>query len=80
MAREELSRAEILGRLGMIPIYANKKINLNQPRYSIDHVNTEDFLVKIDEIRTGEGDSILEIECSEKEFAQFDLSTRTPKD
>ena len=80
MTRDELSRAEILGRLGMIPIDDKKKITLQQPRYAIDHVNTEEFLTMIDKIRNGDGDSILEIECSEKEFAQFDFTSKYQKD
>ena len=80
MTREELSRAEILGRLGMIPIDDKKKITLQQPRYAIDQVNTEEFLTMIDKIRNGDGDSTLEIECSEKEFAQFDFTSKHQKD
>ena len=74
MTREELSRAEVMGRLGMIPIDDKKKIILQQPRYAIDHINTEEFLTKIDEIKNGKGDAVLEIECSKKEFDQFDFS------
>jgi hypothetical protein len=73
ITRNELSRAEVMGRLGMIPINDQKQLQVIQPRYAIDYINKEDFFVKLDNIKNGHGDSVLEIECSPEEFDQFDL-------
>jgi hypothetical protein len=77
MTREELSRAEVLGRLGMIPINDVKKLDEKQPRFSLDHLNSQRFLTQLARIRNDRGDAVLEIPCTEEEFEQFDFSKRT---
>lgn len=71
LSRGEFSRAEIMGRLGMISINDKKKLNIKQPRFAIDYVNQEEFLNQIDKIKNGDGNAILEIPCSTEEFDQF---------
>ena len=67
LRRSELTRAEVLGRLGMIPM--KKKGD----RFSLTYLNSEKFLRRINEITDGNGDSVLEISCTEEEFSQFDI-------
>ena len=65
--RSEFSRMEIQGRLGVIPM--KKKGD----RYSIEFLNTPEFLRRIEEIANSDGDSILTIPITDKELAQFDI-------
>ncbi len=67
LRRAELSRAEILGRIGMLPMKDKGK------RFSIAYVNTPEFLQQINQIIDGTTDSTLTIACTEEEFQQFDL-------
>ena len=65
--RVELTRAEILGRIGMLP--------MKNPgaRFSLGYINKPDFLQRIYEITGSTGDTILTIPCTKEEFEQFDL-------
>ena len=67
LRRTELTRSEILGRLGMVPMKVRSK------RFSIAYLNTDKFLRRINEIMAGTTDAILEISCTREEFEQFDL-------
>ncbi len=67
MRRAEFTRAELLGRLGMIPL-KNKG-----GRFSLGYLNKPDFLRRLNEIQTADGDTLLVIPCNEEEFAQFDV-------
>jgi hypothetical protein len=67
LRRAELTRAEILGRIGMIPMKEKGK------RFSLGHLNTSEFLRRINEIIEGNGDSVLVIPCTEEELNQFDI-------
>lgn len=67
LRRAELTRSEILGRIGMIPMKEEGK------RFSISFLYSEDFLKQINQIMEGTGESILVIPCTEKEFKQFKL-------
>lgn len=71
LRREDLTRAEVLGRIGMIPMREEGK------RFSIKHLSTAEFLQQINQIGEGTGDAVLIIPCTEEEFAQFDLSSHT---
>jgi len=73
LTREELSRAEVLGRLGMIPINDEKRLVEKQPRFLLNHLNSEAFLTQLAKIRADHGDTTLEIPCSKAEFEQFDF-------
>jgi len=67
LRRAELTRSEVMGHLGMIPM-----VNKGE-RFALDFVNTQEFWRHINEIAEGDGDSVLLISCSKQEFEQFDL-------
>ena len=67
LRRSEFSRAEILGRIGMIPMKEKGK------RFSLAYLNTPAFLRQINQILDGEKDATLTIPCDEIEFTQFEL-------
>jgi hypothetical protein len=46
---------------------------LKNKRYSIKYLNTEAFFTRLNQIKEGSGDMLLEIECTPDEFAQFDF-------
>ena len=64
--RADLTRAEILGRIGMIPRKTKEK-------FSVRYFNTPEFFSQINQIMTSDGDAILTISCTEDEFQQFDV-------
>jgi hypothetical protein len=68
MRRAEFTRAEVLGRIGMIPTKNPKE------RFRIEYLNTRDFLLKVNAIMDGAGDATLEIKCTDEELGQFDLT------
>jgi len=61
LCRAEITRAEILGRLGMI------LMKLRGCRFS------PEFLRRLNEIIQGSEDTVLTIPCTQQEFEQFDL-------
>lgn len=63
--RAELSRGEVLGRLGMIPMQDAGK------RFSIQCLNTPEFMERINLITESSGEDFLEISCTEAEMNQF---------
>jgi hypothetical protein len=65
LRRKEFTRAEVLGRLGMIPMKDKGK------RFSLNYLGDQEFLKQLNKIREGEGDSILIIPCNQEEFEQF---------
>lgn len=65
--RAELTRAEVLGRIGMLPMRSPGA------RFSLSATNTPEFLRRIDEIAGGDGDTTLSIPCTQAEFEQFAL-------
>ena len=67
LRRADLTRAEVLGRLGMTPMKEKGK------RFSIGYLNSPEFLKQISIIVKGNGDGLLTIPCDENEFHQFDL-------
>jgi len=67
LRRAELTRAEILGRLGMIPMK-----NKGQ-RFSLGFLNTPEFLKQLNQIMNSDGDAVLAIPCTKEEYEQFDL-------
>lgn len=70
LRRTELTRAEILGRIGMIPM--KKKGS----RFTLEYLNTPEFLRQINQITAGEGEGILTIPCKPEELTQFELDRR----
>ncbi len=70
LRRQEVTRQEVQGRLGNIPMKVKGK------RYSIHYTNLVDFYHQLDEIFKGSHEtqkSVLTIECTEEEFKQFDF-------
>ena len=66
LRREEMTRAEILGRIGMIP-----RVNPNVP-YRAEYTNNPAFLRDIRRIYEGHGvNEVLTISLSDEEFHQF---------
>lgn len=68
LTRAELTRAEILGRIGMIPMKARGQ------RFSLTYLNTPEFLRQINQVAAGAGDDLLTIPCTAAEIAQFELA------
>lgn len=64
MRRAEFTRAELLGRLGMLPTENGK-------RFSLGYLNTAEFLNRLNEINMGNENDILLIPCTVEEFKQF---------
>ena len=42
-------------------------------RFSLNYLGEKEFLQRLNEIREGDGDSILVIPCNQEEFEQFDV-------
>jgi hypothetical protein len=72
LRRSEFTRAELLGRLGMIPI-KNDDNDQEQKRFSLAYLNSKDFFEQMNRIVQGEGEDLLIVPCEWKEFNQFDL-------
>jgi hypothetical protein len=72
LRRSEFTRAELLGRLGMIPI-KNDGSGQEQKRFLIAYLNSREFFERMNRIFQGEGDDLLVVPCEWKEFNQFDL-------
>lgn len=66
--RAELTRSEVLGRIGMVPQKEPKT------RFNINYLNTKQFQQQMDRILQTSGDESLIIPCTAEEFEQFDLS------
>lgn len=73
LRRRETTRAEILGRIGMIPL---KPLPDGKPKtkFEILYTNTEDFLKRMYEIIGGKEDEEFIITCESSEIDQFNLS------
>ncbi|MEW6717606.1 MAG: hypothetical protein AB1345_08895 [Chloroflexota bacterium] len=74
MRREEVTRAEILGWIGMLPMREEEK----KKRYEIQYINTAAFLNQINQIQTGQDGTTLVILCTLEELNQFNAEIRTP--
>jgi hypothetical protein len=72
--RGDVTRAEILGLIGMIPINKEKQIKVEQqPRFRLPDLGKEDFLHQLDEVRDGKRGPAVIIRCTDEELDQFDL-------
>ncbi|QPC80918.1 hypothetical protein G4Y79_14510 [Phototrophicus methaneseepsis] len=65
LRRAELSRAEILGRIGMLPMREPGK------RFSLEFTSTPDFLQRLNQVIDSTSEETLIIPCSKEEFEQF---------
>lgn len=69
LRRSEATRAEILGRIGMIPMNEKGK------RFSLAYLNRPEFLRQVNQIATSDEIALLTIPCDAEEYQQFDLTT-----
>lgn len=69
MRREEVSRAEILGWIGMLPMIKEKE----RERYKIAYINSPEFFNQMNQIQAGSGDMLFEIPCDKNEIDQFNV-------
>jgi len=69
LRRAELSRAEILGRIGMLPM------RQKGARFSLAYLSEPEFLRRLNEVVEADGNTILTIPCNKDEFEQFDFKT-----
>lgn len=75
--RRNLTRAEVLGLIGMLPIKPKTGEEGKQPRFKLEYLGTKAFMDQLDEVATGERGGALLISCTPEDIAQFDL-TRIP--
>lgn len=68
LRRAEFTRAELLGRLGMIPMEDKSK------RFSLGYLNKPEFFRQLNQVLTTDGDALLTIPCDKEEFEQFDVA------
>ena len=72
--RGELSRAEILGRLGMIPMLPDpENPKIKHPRFEIRRNATQQFIHDIDVLHVASTGNLLTINCETNEVEQFNL-------
>ena len=67
LRRAELTRSEVLGRIGMIPMKEKGR------RFTLEYLNQPDFLRKINIIAKSSEDDILTVPCTAEELAQFNV-------
>lgn len=67
LRREILTRSELLGYLGMLPMKEKGK------RYSLEYLSKREFSRKINQLAASKKESELIIPCSKEELAQFDV-------
>ncbi len=67
MSRGEFSRAELLGRIGMIPMKNPKE------RFGITYFHSKEFYQHLDQVRVGSGEYEFIIPCTESEIEQFNV-------
>ncbi len=73
--RGELTRAEVLGRLGMIPILKPKEATRkDQPRFEIRQLVTKESISSIDALYVASEETELFINCIAGEMDQFDIA------
>ena len=73
MRREELTRSEVLGWIGMLPMIEEKE----RERYKLAYTNTAQFFEQMNNIQSGKGDMTFEIPCDDEELAQFATARKT---
>ncbi len=68
--RAELTRSEILGRIGMVPRKSKYRAG-----FSIEYLNSVEFYKQLTQVATGQGKGLITVPLSEDEFNQFNLGT-----
>ena len=69
--RTQLTRQEIMGRLGAIPKKPSKEKTTQHDRFQIEYTNTRDFLDQIDHCYVSDEKQLC-IKCKSEEIDQFD--------
>jgi hypothetical protein len=64
--RKHLTRAEVLGLIGLIPRHSKEN-------YKIAYLNTLDFFQHLADVQDDGDNNLLSIECTEQELLQFNL-------
>ncbi len=64
--RKHLTRAEVLGLIGLIPRSSEQK-------YKIAFLNTQSFFQHLAKVQDNKDINLLSIECTEQELQQFNL-------
>ncbi len=64
--RKHLTRAEVLGLIGLIPRHSKEN-------YKIVYLNTQTFFQHLAEVQDNAENNLLSIECTEQELQQFNL-------
>jgi hypothetical protein len=72
MRREELSRAEILGWIGMLPMVER----IPRERFKLNFLNKPEFFTRMNDVKAGSGNMIFEIDCNEDDLNQFDVDKK----
>ena len=67
MRREELTRGEVLGWIGMLP----KKKGEPGSRFHINWLSNNEFLETMNRVQAGNGDMVFVIPCTQDELDQF---------
>jgi len=69
LRRREITRSEILGLIGMLPM----KAELKRFRYEIHYLSTSEFREELSRTQDSSGSDTLLIECNGEELGQFDM-------
>lgn len=71
--RRDLTRGEIQGLVGTLPVAASPPGGGSQPRYRIAFFLKDEFYPKLEELQEDESKSELIITCTAAEWNQFDI-------
>lgn len=70
--RKNLTRAEVLGMLGMLPMNQDKVSNAGKPRFELDYLNDEQFFQVLEQAQVDPKVEEIEIRFSPREIRQYD--------
>jgi len=73
--RRDFTRAEVLGRIGMVPLKAS-----DAKGFKISYTNASEFIEKIHAIYESEGNDQLVVACTQEELQQFDAPSNPSGD
>lgn len=69
LRRGDVTRAEVLGLVGMLPM----KVHVKGERYSIAYLSDPQFSVELLRVQKSEGETEFLIQCTPEELNQFDV-------
>ncbi len=70
LRRSQLTRAEVLGLLGLIPLTPSAKKRQNG-KFEIESTSKNEFFLELKKVFDGKEDAVLYVICTEKETKQF---------